>query len=214
MQRRSRRLVVSFVCTVANYEYGFFYHLYLDGRIEFEVKLTGILSTMATVVGTRSPYGQCRSPNPNPNLSHNLSPNLSRNPNLSPNLSLNPPRVSITASRVRQHDVGWSWLTLAPHAVLHTHHGARQGFDGRCLSQHRGDGGRTYGRGDASGRLTARARVSTRAAQLREQPAQLSVWAMPPRRHDAGTGAGGADPPALLQLPHPYGGGHGGRPAH
>lgn len=59
MQRRSRRLVVSFVCTVANYEYGFFYYLYLDGRIEFEVKLTGILSTMATVIGSRSPYGLC-----------------------------------------------------------------------------------------------------------------------------------------------------------
>jgi Cu2+-containing amine oxidase len=59
MQRRSRRLVVSFVCTVANYEYGFFYYLYLDGRIEFEVKLTGVLSTTATVVGARSPYGQC-----------------------------------------------------------------------------------------------------------------------------------------------------------
>ena len=76
MQRRSRRLVVSFVCTVANYEYGFFYHLYLDGRIEFEVKLTGILSTMATVVGTRSPYGQCRSPNPTPTLAITLAPTL------------------------------------------------------------------------------------------------------------------------------------------
>lgn len=26
--RRSRRLVVSFVCTIANYEYGFFWHFY------------------------------------------------------------------------------------------------------------------------------------------------------------------------------------------
>jgi len=44
---RSRRLVISFVCTIANYEYGFFYHLYLDGTIEAEVKLTGALSTGA-----------------------------------------------------------------------------------------------------------------------------------------------------------------------
>jgi primary-amine oxidase len=32
--RRNRRLVVSFICTIANYEYGFYYHLYLDGTIE------------------------------------------------------------------------------------------------------------------------------------------------------------------------------------
>ncbi|KAG0587593.1 hypothetical protein KC19_2G175900 [Ceratodon purpureus] len=42
--RRSRRLTVSFFCTVANYEYGFFWHFYQDGHIEAEVKLTGILS--------------------------------------------------------------------------------------------------------------------------------------------------------------------------
>jgi primary-amine oxidase len=61
-QRRSRRLAVSFVCTVANYEYGFFYYLYLDGRVEFEVKLTGVLSTMATVIGTKTPYGTTLAP--------------------------------------------------------------------------------------------------------------------------------------------------------
>ena len=42
---RSRRLALSFVCTIANYEYGFFFYFYLDGTIETEVKLTGILST-------------------------------------------------------------------------------------------------------------------------------------------------------------------------
>ncbi len=42
--RRSRRLVVSSVSTVENYEYGFFWYLYQDGNIEFELKLTGILS--------------------------------------------------------------------------------------------------------------------------------------------------------------------------
>jgi primary-amine oxidase len=33
------------VCTIANYEYGFFFYFYLDGTVETEVKLTGILST-------------------------------------------------------------------------------------------------------------------------------------------------------------------------
>jgi primary-amine oxidase len=43
--RRSRRLVISSISTVANYEYGFFWYFYQDGTISFEVKLTGILST-------------------------------------------------------------------------------------------------------------------------------------------------------------------------
>jgi primary-amine oxidase len=46
--RRSRRLVVSSISTVENYEYGFFWYFYQDGNIQFEIKLTGILS-LATV---------------------------------------------------------------------------------------------------------------------------------------------------------------------
>jgi primary-amine oxidase len=42
--RRSRRLVISAVSTVENYEYGFFWYFYQDGNIQFEMKLTGILS--------------------------------------------------------------------------------------------------------------------------------------------------------------------------
>jgi len=45
--RRSRRLVISSIATVGNYEYGFFWYLYLDGTIQFEAKLTGIMSPMA-----------------------------------------------------------------------------------------------------------------------------------------------------------------------
>ena len=56
--RRSRKLVISFIATVANYEYGFYWHLYLDGSIEFLVKATGILSTSAQHPGEKSPYGQ------------------------------------------------------------------------------------------------------------------------------------------------------------
>lgn len=43
--RRGRRLVISFIATVGNYEYAFYWHLYLDGTIELDVKLTGIINT-------------------------------------------------------------------------------------------------------------------------------------------------------------------------
>jgi len=45
--RRSRRLVISSIATVGNYEYGFFWYFYLDGSIQLEVKLTGVISPMA-----------------------------------------------------------------------------------------------------------------------------------------------------------------------
>jgi primary-amine oxidase len=54
--RRSRRMVVSFIATVGNYEYGFFWYFYLDGTIQAEVKLTGIIQTQAVVPGTRVPF--------------------------------------------------------------------------------------------------------------------------------------------------------------
>jgi primary-amine oxidase len=60
--RRSRRLVVSSVSTVENYEYGFFWYLYQDGTIQFEVKLTGILSLGALRPGETSPYGALVAP--------------------------------------------------------------------------------------------------------------------------------------------------------
>ncbi|MFO0969517.1 MAG: primary-amine oxidase [Gemmataceae bacterium] len=55
--RRSRRLVVSSIATVENYEYGFFWYLYQDGNIQFEIKLTGILSLGALAPGEKSRYG-------------------------------------------------------------------------------------------------------------------------------------------------------------
>lgn len=55
--RRSRRLVISSVSTVENYEYGFFWYLYQDGNIQLEVKLTGILSLGAYPDGKKPPYG-------------------------------------------------------------------------------------------------------------------------------------------------------------
>ena len=50
--RRSRRLVINSVATVGNYEYAFCWYLYLDGNIQLEVKLTGIVSPMAIEPGT------------------------------------------------------------------------------------------------------------------------------------------------------------------
>jgi len=43
--RRQRRLVVSFFATVGNYDYGFYWYFYLDGTIECEVKMTGVVFT-------------------------------------------------------------------------------------------------------------------------------------------------------------------------
>jgi primary-amine oxidase len=40
--RRSRRLVVSWIATLDNYDYGFYWYLRQDGSIETEVKATGI----------------------------------------------------------------------------------------------------------------------------------------------------------------------------
>ncbi|MGH3831437.1 MAG: primary-amine oxidase [Pseudonocardiaceae bacterium] len=47
--RRQRRLVLSCVATASNYEYGFYWYFYVDGTIQYEVKLTGILSTGAVL---------------------------------------------------------------------------------------------------------------------------------------------------------------------
>ncbi|HKA07163.1 MAG TPA: primary-amine oxidase [Gemmataceae bacterium] len=61
--RRSRRLVISSVSTVENYEYGFFWYLYQDGNIQLEVKLTGVLSLGAFADGERPKYGALVAPN-------------------------------------------------------------------------------------------------------------------------------------------------------
>jgi primary-amine oxidase len=60
--RRSRRLVVSSVSTVENYEYGFFWYLYQDGNIQLEIKLTGILSLGTVKAGEKPTYGAMIAP--------------------------------------------------------------------------------------------------------------------------------------------------------
>jgi primary-amine oxidase len=51
--RRLRRLVISTFAAIGNYDYGFFWYLYLDGAIELEVKATGVLFTSSYVAGSR-----------------------------------------------------------------------------------------------------------------------------------------------------------------
>lgn len=60
--RRSRRLAVSFVATVGNYEYGFFWYLYQDGNIQCEVKLTGIMHTTSAAPGEKPAFGTLVAP--------------------------------------------------------------------------------------------------------------------------------------------------------
>jgi primary-amine oxidase len=54
--RRSRRMVISHIATVGNYEYGFYWYLYLDGNIQLEVKLTGIMSVQGVAPGDETPF--------------------------------------------------------------------------------------------------------------------------------------------------------------
>ncbi|KAH6607065.1 primary-amine oxidase [Trichoderma cornu-damae] len=55
---RSRQLVVQMICTVSNYEYIFAWVLDQAGGVEFEVRATGVLSTMPTddAQGLRLPW--------------------------------------------------------------------------------------------------------------------------------------------------------------
>ena len=46
--RRQRRLVFSFFTPIGNYDYGFYWYLYLDGNIQLEAKATGIVFTSGT----------------------------------------------------------------------------------------------------------------------------------------------------------------------
>ncbi len=60
--RRRRRLVISTIVTVGNYEYGYFWYLHNDGTIEYEVKLTGVISTAAVETGVAPEHGTLVAP--------------------------------------------------------------------------------------------------------------------------------------------------------
>jgi primary-amine oxidase len=60
--RRQRRLVLSFIGTNLNYEYGYYWYFYLDGTIELEVKLTGVMQTKALGDRVEDPYSSIIAP--------------------------------------------------------------------------------------------------------------------------------------------------------
>lgn len=55
--RRGRRLVISFIATVGNYEYMYYWYLSLDGTISLEVKATGIINTAGLEPAQSAQYG-------------------------------------------------------------------------------------------------------------------------------------------------------------
>lgn len=54
--RRSRRFVISYFATIGNYDYGFFWYLYLDGTIQVEAKATGVVFNGSGVPGSKNPH--------------------------------------------------------------------------------------------------------------------------------------------------------------
>ncbi|KAK7464255.1 peroxisomal copper amine oxidase [Stygiomarasmius scandens] len=62
---RRRRLVVSMVCTLANYEYIWNYQFYQDGSIEIECRLTGILQVYAQDPSEPNVFGTTVAPGVN-----------------------------------------------------------------------------------------------------------------------------------------------------
>jgi primary-amine oxidase len=63
--RRGRRLVISSIITVGNYDYGFFWYLHQDGVIASEVEATGIVATQAVAENRATPYGKLVAPHLN-----------------------------------------------------------------------------------------------------------------------------------------------------
>ncbi|WPB85855.1 primary-amine oxidase [Sediminicoccus rosea] len=60
--RRARRLVISSISTIGNYEYGLFWYFHQDGSIHFEVKATGIMNTAALMPGEQPRFGTMVAP--------------------------------------------------------------------------------------------------------------------------------------------------------
>ncbi|WP_200840769.1 primary-amine oxidase [Geminicoccus flavidas] len=55
--RRARKLVISSISTIGNYEYASYWYLHQDGRIEYEMKATGIINTAACYPGQPGKWG-------------------------------------------------------------------------------------------------------------------------------------------------------------
>jgi primary-amine oxidase len=52
--KRNRKLIISFIATVGNYEYGFYWNLGLEGSINLQVKHTGIINLCGTKRGEKT----------------------------------------------------------------------------------------------------------------------------------------------------------------
>jgi primary-amine oxidase len=55
--RRARKLVISSISTIGNYEYASYWYLHQDGRVEYEMKATGIINTSGCHPGQPGKYG-------------------------------------------------------------------------------------------------------------------------------------------------------------
>jgi primary-amine oxidase len=60
--RRSRRLVVSTIATVGNYEYGYYWYFQQDGTIQYEIKMSGVASVGAVPEGVQPKHGTLLAP--------------------------------------------------------------------------------------------------------------------------------------------------------
>ena len=75
--RRARRLVISFIATIGNYDYAFYWHLHQDGSIGHEVRLTGVISAGAVAPGESPRCGTIVAPGVyGPNHQHFFSVRL------------------------------------------------------------------------------------------------------------------------------------------
>lgn len=71
--RRSRKLVVSFVATVVNYEYLFYWNFFMDGSLSLDIRLSGELSTNTLSEGENMPKaGTLVSPGVNAQLHQHM----------------------------------------------------------------------------------------------------------------------------------------------
>lgn len=59
---RSRKLVLSYICTVGNYDYAFYWNFYLNGMIRHDIKATGIMQTQGLRPGELPEYGNLVAP--------------------------------------------------------------------------------------------------------------------------------------------------------
>ena len=62
--RRARDLVLGFVSTVGNYDYGFDWIFHQDGALEMRVALTGVMAAKAVADGAHDPYSHLVGPEP------------------------------------------------------------------------------------------------------------------------------------------------------